>query len=170
MYKKEKLSTETFPSNINTDQIIDVIGQMLEAIQHCLNAANLNVKTDTDHELLMIAAWPGKGIQVKEINECFEVLSVFGDTDSVIQAPECDLMMSYNERQVLELDGKEYLIGPAILYRVNYNGDEISVTAKDIYNIQRMIKHHTVTLRAHGRAFPAWLLRSLSNRNGDRHE
>lgn len=45
--------------------------------------------------------------------------------------------MSYDERQVLVLDGRKYLVGPAIFYDVDGDGDDVSVTAEDIYNVQR---------------------------------
>ena len=106
----------------------------------------------------MVAALPGKGIQVKDVTECFDVLKCFGTDDSVIQAPDCDLLMSYDERQVLVLDGRKYLVGPAIFYDVDSDGEDVSVTAEDIYNVQRVVAHRTVILCADGQDFPALLL------------
>lgn len=88
----------------------------------------------------------------------FDVLKCFGTDDSVIQVPDCDLLMSYDERQVLVLDGRKYLVGPAIFCDVDGDGEDVSVTAEDIYDIQRMVARRTVILCADGQEFPALLL------------
>ena len=131
---------------------------MLDGIRHCLKATDLHSSsTDSDY-ILMVAALPGKGIQVRDVTECFDVLKCFGTDDSVIQVPDCDLLMSYDERQVLVLDGRKYLVGPAIFYDVDGDGEDVSVTAEDIYDIQRMVARRTVILCADGQEFPALLL------------
>ena len=45
-------------------------------------------------------------------------------------------------------------------YDVDGDGEDISVTAEDIYDVQRMVAHRTVILCADGQDFPALLLNS----------
>ena len=79
-----------------------------------------------------------------------------------MQAPDCDMLMSYDERQVLVLDGWKYLIGPAIFYNVDGDGEDVSLTTEEIYEVQRMVDHRTVTLWADVREFPAILLNKVA--------
>ena len=156
MSKKNEMYNET--SAVDADLLAAGIGEMLEGIRHCLKAAGLHSDPADNGYILMVAAIPGKGIQVKDVTECSGVLKCFGVEDSVIQIPDCDLLISYDERQVLVLDGRKYLAGPAIFYDVDGDGEAVSVTAEDIYAVQRMIAHRTVILCADGQDFPALLL------------
>ena len=135
MLNKNEMNGKTNAADVDVDLLVAGIGEMLDGIRHCL-----------------------KGIQVKDVTECFDVLKCFGTDDSVIQAPDCDLLMRYDERQVLVLDGRKYLVGPAIFYDVDGDGEDVSVTAEDIYDVQRMVAHRTVILCADGQDFPALLL------------
>ncbi|MBS6877893.1 MAG: hypothetical protein KH214_12545 [Ruminococcus sp.] len=158
MLNKNEMNAKANAADVDVDLLVAGIGEMLDGIRHCLKAADLHSSsTDSDY-ILMVAALPGKGIQVKDVTECFDVLKCFGTDDSVIQAPDCDLLMSYDERQVLVLDGRKYLVGPAIFYDVDGDGEDVSVTAEDIYDVQRMVAHRTVILCADGQDFPALLL------------
>ena len=158
MLKKSEMYDESSAADMDVNLLITGIGEMLDGIRHCLKAADLHSdSTDSDY-ILMVAALPGKGIQVKDVTECFDVLKCFGTDDAVIQAPDCDLLMSYNERQVLVLDDRKYLVGPAIFYDVDGDGEDVSVTAEDIYDVQRMVARRTVILCADGKDFPALLL------------
>lgn len=158
MLNKKEMNSKTSATDVDVDLLISGIGEMLDGIHHCLKAADLHSNSTDNDYVLMVTAFPGKGIQVRDVNECFEVLKCFGTEDSVIQAPDCDLLMSYDERQVLMLDGRKYLVGPAIFYDVDGDGEDISVTAEDIYDVQCMVARRTVILCADGQEFPALLL------------
>ena len=114
MLNKNEMNGKANAVDVDVDLLVAGIGEMLDGIRHCLKATDLHSSsTDSDY-ILMVAALPGKGIQVKDVTECFDVLKCFGTDDSVIQAPDCDLLMSYDERQVLVLDGRKYLVGAAV--------------------------------------------------------
>ena len=150
MLNKNEMNAKANAADVDVDLLVAGIGEMLDGIRHCLKATDLHSSsTDSDY-ILMVAALPGKDIQVKDVTECFDVLKCFGTDDSVIQAPDCDLLMSYDERK--------YLVGPAIFYDVDGDGEDVSVTAEDIYNVQRVVAHRTVILCADGQDFPALLL------------
>ena len=132
MLNKNEMNGKANAVDVDVDLLVAGIGEMLDGIRHCLKATDLHSSsTDSDY-ILMVAALPGKGIQVKDVTECFDVLKCFGTDDSVIQAPDCNLLMSYDERQVLVLDGRKYLVGPAVFYDVDGDGEDVSVTAEDI--------------------------------------
>ena len=137
MLNKNEMNAKANAADVDVDLLVAGIGEMLDGIRHCLKATDL---------------------QVKDVTECFDVLKCFGTDDSVIQAPDCDLLMSYDERQILVLDGRKYLVGPAIFYDVDGDGEDVSVTAEDIYDVQRMVASRTVILCADGQDFPALLL------------
>ena len=100
MLNKNEMNAKANTADVDVDLLVAGIGEMLDGIRHCLKAADLHSSsTDSDY-ILMVAALPGNGIQVKDVTECFDVLKCFGTDDSVIQAPDCDLLMSYDERQV----------------------------------------------------------------------
>lgn len=158
MYSKNEMDRKFVSTDVDVNMLVEGFEEMLTGIRHCLKATNLNSGLEDRDDILTVAVSPGKGIQVMTEAECSEVLRCFGDTDSVIQAPECDLLMSYDERQVLTLDGRTYLVGPAIFFDVDSDDEGVSVTAADIYDVQRMVARRTVTLCADGQDFPALLL------------
>ncbi len=161
MLNKKEMNSSSSATDVDVDLLAAGIGEMLDGIRHCLKATDLHGNSTDSDCLLMIAAFPGKGIQVRDVTECFEVLKCFGTEDSVIQLPDCNLLMSYDERQVLVVDGRKYLVGPAIFYDVDGDGEDVSVTAEDIYEVQRIVAQRTVILCADGQEFPALLLNNV---------
>ncbi|WP_294500436.1 hypothetical protein [uncultured Gemmiger sp.] len=162
MRNKTEMNHRNNASDVDMNLLMAGIGEMLDGIRHCLKATDAEDDEQDDGYLFMAAAYPGKGIQVRDVTECYGVLKCFGTEDSVMQAPDCDMLMSYDERQVLVLDGWKYLIGPAIFYNVDGDGEDVSLTTEEIYEVQRMVDHRTVTLWADGREFPAILLNKVA--------
>lgn len=88
MLNKNEMNAKANAADVDVDLLVAGIGEMLDGIRHCLKATDLHSSsTDSDY-ILMVAALPGKGIQVKDVTECFDVLKCFGTDDSVIQAPD----------------------------------------------------------------------------------
>ncbi len=162
MRNKTEMNHRNNASDVDMNLLMAGIGEMLDGIRHCLKATDAEDDEQDDGYLFMAAAYPGKGIQVRDVTECYGVLKCFGTEDSVMQAPDCDMLMSYDERQVLVLDGWKYLIGPAIFYNVDGDGEDVSLTTEEIYEVQRMVDHRTVTLWADVREFPAILLNKVA--------
>lgn len=111
----------------------------------------ISVESDEEEPVLMVSARPGKTIQVMTEEECCKVLPVFGDCDFIGQAPGLDLLMSYDPRHVVELDGVRYLLGPVIFYDVDEDGESISLTAREIYAVRLLVEERSVTLGADGK-------------------
>ena len=162
MRNKTEMNHRNNASDVDMNLLMAGIGEMLDGIRHCLKATDADDDGQDNGYIFMAAAYPGKGIQVRDVTECYGVLKCFGTEDAVVQAPDCDLLMSYDERQVLVLDGWKYLIGPAIFYNVDGDGEDVSLTTEEIYEVQRMVDHRTVTLCADGRELPALLLNKVA--------
>ena len=132
--------------------------ELAVCVRHCagaLCAGDVSEDASEDEAVLMAVAVPGKGIQVMDVEECFGALRWFGVDDMEEDSPVPGLRMAYDNRQMLDLGGSRYLAGPAVLYRRDEKGEEVSVTAVDSYKARRMAEERTVELCADGKEFPA---------------
>ena len=127
--------------------------ELRSGLNHCMDA--LHLEGEENAPTLMVAAVPGQSIQVKTVEECFYVLPCFGESDMITTAGDTGLLLSYDERHVINLGDVRYLIGPAILYGVDEEGEDLSLTARDIYAARLLVEERTVTLCADGKELPA---------------
>ncbi len=105
---------------------------------------------DDDEPILMVAAIPGQPIQIVTEKEAEQILPCFNEDDEIIDAFDTGLVMSYDRRHLLKLGDEEYLIGPAILYALDDEGDPVPLDAIDIRNAKGCIDGRTVSLCADG--------------------
>ena len=64
MLNKNEMNGKANAADVDVDLLVAGIGEMLDGIRHCLKATDLHSSsTDSDY-ILMVAALPGKGIQV----------------------------------------------------------------------------------------------------------
>lgn len=152
---KNKLYTETddVDVEIDTEELLEGLHELLTGMHHCMDA--ISAEADEEEPVLMVAAQPGKPIQIVTEEECFKLLPVFGDCDFIGRAPGLDLLMSYDPRHMVELDSTRYLLGPVIFYDADEDGEAISLTAHEIYAVRLLVEKHTVTLCADGKDVPA---------------
>ena len=140
-------------------------GGDMETLRRCLEELAVCVRrcagvfctedASEDETVLTAVAVPGKGIQVMDVEECFGAMRWFGVDDMEEDSPVPGLRMAYDNRQMLDLGGSRYLAGSAVLYRRDEKGEDVSVTAMDIYKARRMAEERTVELCADGKEFPA---------------
>ena len=127
--------------------------ELRSGVNCCMDA--LHMEDEDDSPILMVAAVPGQPIQIKTVEECFDVLPCFGESDTITIAADTGLLLSYDERHVIELGDERYLVGPAILYSVDEEGEDMSLTAGDIYAARLLVEERAVTLCADDKELPA---------------
>ena len=111
-------------------------------------------ESKTSGEVYLAAIAPDMELTVITLDEVPDILPVFDENDAYLNIPDTSLPLSYNPAQVLKMAGKHYLTGPIVLVRTNMDGDIISLTIDDVYNFQRYLANHCVTLMADGQKLP----------------
>jgi len=143
---KEQTESEGFP-----DALHAVINGTLDMMR-CIYGET----DDLDKPVIMVAAIPGQPIKVVDVEEAYSILHCFGEDDVINGAPaETCVVMSYDEKDVRKVGGKRYVAGPILFYDVDDDGEEISLTAQEIYAIRLAVESRTVILTEKGRKFAA---------------
>jgi hypothetical protein len=133
------------------------LGTVLHGVDQCMDALSISDSTE-DGEPVLAALMQGKTDEVILESESHEFLRCFGEEDLIIEAPDVPVLMSCDSRHILTLNGNSYLIGTAIFYEANEDGDIVSLTAQQIYRIKKMAAERTSYLCAGDDRFPALLL------------
>ena len=97
---------------------------------------------------------PDMELTVIKEEETLNILPCFDEADAYINLPGTSLLLVYNPAQVLKLAGKRHLTGPVVLMRTNMDNSYISLTIDDVYQFQKYLENHSVTLMADGRKLP----------------
>ncbi len=145
---------------IDMEKVMDALTMTFNGLSQCMEALGIG-KADKDggnNPVLMLAAVPGKPVQVVDVDACFAILKNFGISDTVEDTPVPGLFMAYDPTQVAEIGEHGYLIGPIIFYRADADSKDITITAYDVYHVQEMIKEMDANLCADGVDFPAFVL------------
>ena len=103
------------------------------------------VKYDEDgQEPYMIAVTPGEQMKVIAMDDAEEYLPCFGEDDVIELAPDTDLVISYDRQFLFKVGDQKYLDGPALIYKVDDEGEVITLDVADIYEIQSMLEKRTL--------------------------
>jgi hypothetical protein len=153
----ETASASTHVSSEIREKIIDALDTVLHGVDQCLDVLDVS-DDDEDGEPILAALTQGQPVEVILESESYELLPCFGEDDFIIEAPDVPVLMSCDSRHILTLNGKHYLIGTAIFYEANEDGDIVSLTAQQIYQLKNMAAERTSYLCAGGDRFPALLL------------
>ena len=97
-------------------------------------------------EVYFAAIAPDMELTVITLDEVFDILPCFDESDVSINVADTSLLLSYHPAQVLKFAGKRYLTGPVVLYRTNMDGDILSLSIDQIYLFQKYLSQHSVTL------------------------
>lgn len=92
----------------------------------------------------MIAVTPREPLKLITEEEADEFLPCFGEDDVIEEAPEVELVMSYDRKLLFTVGDQKYLDGPVLIYDLDDEGDVMPVTAEDIYRVQKMLEHRTL--------------------------
>ena len=112
------------------------------------------VRRHDEETVYMIAVMPGRPIQLITEEEAEEFLPCFGLDDFITGAPDTDLCMSCNEELIFSVGDQKYLDGSALIYDIDEEGDVIPLTVDDIYQVQEMLKKHTLMVTEEGQKMP----------------
>ena len=79
-------------------------------------------------------------MKIIDIDECFAEVPWFGDSNVLIPVPEIEgLFLTCQKENLMCAGDKEYLIGQAVVMRVDENRDPLSVTLEDGMNVCRIM-------------------------------
>lgn len=100
-----------------------------------------------DYSPEVMTAEEGSKIMCVE-DGCLETDVVFDDT----------LLIRYDEDDVLEVDGMRYLLGDAIIFEIDENGDECSIDKDTIYDAVAFMGEAWKKITVDGETFEAFRL------------
>ncbi len=101
------------------------------------------------HDIYAAVSAPEVDLTVIRIEDAAKYLPCFDEADECINIfDDSPVMLCYDPRQVIEIAGKSYLSGAVVFTCISYDGNYLSLTAEEIYNIQKYLKEHSVPLMA----------------------
>jgi hypothetical protein len=65
-------------------------------------------------------------------------------------APDTDFVISYDRQLLFKVGDQKYLDGPALIYAVDEEGEVLSLSVADIYEIQEMLERRTLLVTEDG--------------------
>lgn len=79
-------------------------------------------------------------MKIIDIDDCFAEVSWFGDSNVLIPVPELEgLFLTCQKENVIRARGKDYLVGQAVVMRVDEHKDPLSVTLEDGMNVCKIM-------------------------------
>lgn len=132
-------------------QLAEVFLDWLEQIDE--SGKNPEEKEDADEPevieppVVMMTVIPGSVPKMASPEEAAGFLDCFGESDEICVLTELNVLVSYDEKQLIQLSSGNYLVGPAVFFNVDEEGNDISLEAAELYNIQKYIEDNTVTLK-----------------------
>lgn len=79
-------------------------------------------------------------MKIIDIDDCFAEVLWFGDSNVLIPVPEIEgLFLTCQKENLMCAGDKEYLVGQAVVMRVDENRDPLSVTLEDGMNVCRIM-------------------------------
>lgn len=79
-------------------------------------------------------------MKIINIDDCFAEVPWFGDSNVLIPVPDSDgLFLTCQKENLMCAGEKEYLVGQAVVMRVDENRDPLSVTLEDGMNVCRIM-------------------------------
>ncbi|MBP3882687.1 MAG: hypothetical protein J6E40_11065 [Lachnospiraceae bacterium] len=113
------------------------------------------VKYDEDGQSpYMIAVTPGEQMKVISMDSAEDYLPCFGEDDVIELAPETDFVISYDRQLLFKVGDQKYLDGPALIYKVDDEGEVITLNAAEICEIQGMLERRTLMVTENGDEMP----------------
>ncbi|MBR6172986.1 MAG: hypothetical protein IKQ49_07415 [Eubacterium sp.] len=142
--QKKRLTAEEESMARAVLHFLDIWGEMIGA-----------VKYDEDGQVpYMIAVTPGEQMKVISRDDAEEYLPCFGEDDVIELAPETDFVISYDRQLLFKVGDQKYLDGPALIYKVDDEGEIITLDVAEIYEIQGMLERRTLMVTEDGDEMP----------------
>lgn len=137
----------------DADMVLDGIKKIMAGVHDCIEAFG-----HEDDDPIILAAVPGDGIRMVNLDEACEVLPCFGLYAAEEETEIPGVSIAYDPERLLTVGDEDYVVGPVILFCFGEDGEYTSVTIQDAYDAQQMIEEMTVTLCGDGRDFHAFRL------------
>lgn len=146
------IADEEMPSRIE-EMVLGGIKKIMAGVHDCIEAFG-----DDDDEPIILAAVPGEGIRIVDLDGAYRILPCFGLYASEEETEIPEVSIAYDPDHLLTIGDEDYVVGPVILFCYDEDGEYASVTIQDAYDAQEMIEEMTVTLCGDGKDFPAFRL------------
>lgn len=130
-----------------TEVFLDWLEQTDESGENPEEKENADEPEVIEPPVVMMTVIPGSAPKMASPEEAAGFLDCFGESDEICVLTELNVLVSYDEKQLIQLSSGNYLVGPAVFFNVDEEGNDISLEAAELYNIQKYIEDNTVTLK-----------------------
>ena len=126
------------------------------AIETILNSLLADSGTPMQKRPLYLAtAGPNMSLSVIRLEDAPDYLPCFDEADLLYGIPGLPILMSYCPEQVMDIGEESYLVGPMIFFRIDRNGDTVSIQVEDLFRLAVFLEEHSVILMQGGESFIA---------------
>lgn len=120
--------------------------EKVSTVKNTQPVTRLGASVSEEPPMYMAMVSPGMPITVMRLEDCFAILPSFGMSDMVLEIPEWDLNIAFDAGSYVKAGDDSFLIGPAVVYRIDEFGDDMPVAVEDIYHLQELYVDHITTL------------------------
>lgn len=131
------------------------ITKEMHKVVSAMDALNNQLAPEAACPLLMAAATPDGSFQLISSAETEQFVPGFGISDEMEQIRSLDLLVSFQEKDVIRTNDAIYICGPMIFFNLDENGQELSLESCDIYYIQKYMETHQVDIQNQTKSIPA---------------
>ena len=108
-----------------------------------------------ERPLYLATAGPEMPLSVIRLEDAPDYLPCFDEADLLYGIPGLPILMSYCPEQVMDIGEESYLVGPMIFFRIDRNGDTVSIQVEDLFRLAVFLEEHSVILMQGGESFIA---------------
>lgn len=109
----------------------------------------------SERPLYLATAGPEMPLSVIRLEDAPDYLPCFDEADLLYGVPNLPVLMSYCPKQVMDIGEESYLVGPMIFFRIDRNGDTVSIQVEDLFRLAEFLEEHSVILMQGGESFVA---------------
>ena len=108
-----------------------------------------------ERPLYLATAGPEMPLSVIRLEDAPDYLPCFDEADLLYGIPGLPILMSYCPEQVMDIGEESYLVGPMIFFRIDRDGNTVSLQVADLYQLAEFLEEHSVILMQGGESFIA---------------
>ena len=149
--RNKNMSSSFSPEDL---KVFEILAERLFR-QFIYDVSDLNDDAPYQEVTYLVAAEPADTPSIIGLEDVQDYLPEFNESDMLYGLLDAPIMMSYCPEDVLRVEGKHYLTGAMIFFRVDRDLSTISVTLGDLRHILRFLWKRYEVIEADGESINA---------------